>query len=285
MPLPPAELPLRHRGRMRKQWRYVGVYCDEFMLCAARVRVGPMGQTFWAFVDRSSGKIEERTGIRLPGARGEVWSERGEGGAWPIGSDEPGVVTHVDSKLLKATLRIGEGEWVESVCPTGEGSGPSEGYVWTRKRIAPIVCKIELPDGRRFGREAFGIEDESCGYHPRRTVWSWSAGVGTAADGRAVGWNLVSGINDPPANSERAIWVEGEAPREPGPVSFDELEGIEFSEGGRLDFHKEAERKAAQNLGIVAYDYVQPFGSFSGSLAGIELESALGVMEYHDARW
>jgi len=272
---------------MRKQWRYVGVFCEEFLLCAARVRVGPMGQTFWAFVDRSrgDGEIEERTGIRLPGARGEVWSERAAGGVWPIGADEPGVITRVDSKLLKAKLTIGEGEWVEAVCPTGEGEGAGEGYVWTRKRIAPIACEISLPDGRMFKTRARGIEDESCGYHPRRTVWSWSAGVGTAADGRAVGWNLVSGINDPPVNSERGIWVEGESPREPGPVTFDGLEGIEFAEGGRLDFSAEAERRADQNLGIVAYDYVQPFGSFSGSLAGIELDSGLGVMEHHDAKW
>ena len=29
--------------------------------------------------------------------------------------------------------------------------------------------------------EASGVTDETCGYHPRHTVWSWSAGVGTAA--------------------------------------------------------------------------------------------------------
>ena len=60
---------------------------------------------------------------------------------------------------------------------------------------------------------ARGVEDESCGYHPHHTVWDWSAGVGTTHDGKAVAWNLVSGINDPPRGSERAIWLDEGAPQ------------------------------------------------------------------------
>src|SRR5438094_881712 len=117
LPLPPEAMPLRRGGRWRKRWRYVGVFDDQLLLCAAR-----------------------------------------------------------------------------------------------------------------------GIEDESAGYHPRHTVWSWSAGVGHTSDGRSVGWNLVSGINDPAQRSERAIWVNGE-PSEPGPVRFDDLDAIDFDDGSRLDFN------------------------------------------------
>ena len=130
-----------------------------------------------------------------------------------------------------------------------------------------------------------GVEDESAGYHLRHTEWSWSAGIGTAPDGRAVGWNLVAGVNDPDAASERAIWVEGESIREPGPVVFDGLEAIRFADGGTLGFSAEAERRKEENKLLVRYSYRQPFGTFSGSLDGIELESGLGVMEHHDAVW
>src|SRR5215207_7725004 len=74
------------------------------------------------------------------------------------------------------------------------------------------------------------VEDESEGYHRSHTVWSWSAGIGTTADGRSVGWNLVSGINDPPERSERAVWIDGE-PTEPGPVEFEGLDAITFDDG------------------------------------------------------
>lgn len=282
--LPPERLRLLGpKRRLRKRWRYVGVFCEAFLLCAARAQVGPFGQTFWAVADRETGEMHERTVKRAPLTRGEVWSERAQGGHWEIGSGEPGVVTLIDAGEVRAELRIGEGRWAESVCPArGEGEG---GYVWTRKRIAPVECEIALPGGRSFKRAAFGIEDESAGYHPRHTVWQWSAGVGLAADGRPVGWNLVSGVNDPPERSERAIWIEGE-PYEPAPVSFaDDLSGIGFEGGERLAFTTEAERRAEENLGLIKFKYRQPFGTFSGSLDGIELAEAYGVMEHHDALW
>jgi hypothetical protein len=128
--------------------------------------------------------------------------------------------------------------------------------------------------------------DESAGYHRRHTAWLWSAGVGTARDGRPVGWNLVTGINDPERNSERAIWLDGTA-TEPGPVSFEGLDAIVFPDGSRLEFEAETERAHSEGIPLVARSvYRAPLGSFRGSLGGgIELESGLGVMESHDALW
>lgn len=271
LPLPPGEMPLRRGGRWRKQWRYVGAYCDELLLCAARVQVGPLGQTFWAIWDREERRMWERTRMRLPGARGEVWSE--------------GETVRIDAggrqgDAVRAFLRLGRGSWVESVCPNGEGE-----YVWTRKRAdIPIECDVRV-GGRRWRIEARGMEDDSAGYHPRHTVWSWSAGVGATKDGRSLGWNLVSGINDPPERSERAVWVDGEA-FEPGPATFEDLDAIAFDDGSRLEFRAECERRREENRLIVRYTYRQPFGSFSGTLpGGLELERGLGVMEHHDAVW
>ncbi len=142
LPLPPdSRLPLLGPGRrIRKKWRYVGVFCDEFLLCAARAQVGIVGQTFWAIVDRETGEMTEQTRKHPPFGRGEVWSLAADRSAWPLGSDDDGVVTWIDSKLGRAELRIGAGRWVESVCPTEEG-----GWVWTRKRIAPVECDVRMP--------------------------------------------------------------------------------------------------------------------------------------------
>jgi hypothetical protein len=260
-------MPLRSGGRTLKRWRYFGVFCEGFLLCAARVQVGPLGETFWALVDRERGQMHERTRIRLPAARGEVWREED--------------TDHVMSgEGVRVRLRYGEGKWVESVSPNGEGA-----YVWTRKRCdVPVACDVRVGD-RRWKLDARGVEDESAGYHPRHTVWSWSAGLGRTRDGRSVGWNLVSGINDSRRGSERAIWLDGE-PAEPAPVEFDGLEAISFEDGSRLEFSAEQERHREENRLIARYEYRQPFGSFSGSLSGgIELERGLGVMEHHDAVW
>jgi hypothetical protein len=278
-------MPFRRGGVWRKRWRYVAAFCDELLVCAARIRVGPLGQTFWVVWDREQRRMVERTKTLIPGARGEVWTEGGDGdGLVDHAPDEGSVVRieshHPEAGEVRAFLRVGLGRWVEAVCPAEGGE-----YVWTRKRAdLPVDCDVRIGD-RRWRVKARGVEDESAGYHPRHTVWSWSAGVGRTSDGRAVGWNLVSGINDPPERSERAIWVDGE-PSEPGPVSFDGLRAIAFDDGARLEFAEECERRREERRVVVRYAYRQPFGSFSGSLAGgLELERGLGVMEHHDAHW
>jgi hypothetical protein len=294
LPLPPGKLPLRRGGRWRKRWRYVGAFADELMVCAARVHIGPAVQNFWAVCDRESGEMWEKTRLLMPGARGDVWTEHlggeevvaelGDMGVLDYAPDE-GSLVRIDSDVrgpddARAFMRCGTGKWVESICPTEEGQ-----YVWTRKRAGvPVDLDVRVGD-RRWKAKAVGIEDESAGYHPRHTVWSWSAGVGHTKDGRAVGWNLVTGINDPPQRSERAIWLDGE-PSEPGPVTFEDLSAVVFDDGSRLEFTGEFERKREDNRFFVKSSYRQPFGTFTGTLpGGLELERGLGVMEFHDATW
>jgi hypothetical protein len=168
---------------------------------------------------------------------------------------------------------------VEAVCESGES-----GYGWTRKRAGiPISGTIEGAGGH-WQVNAQGVDDESAGYHQRHTSWHWSAGVGRSAAGQPVAWNLVEGINDPPQQSERAIWVDG-VPLEPPPVSFSGLEAIEFGGGGRLDFAAESERARNDNFLVVRSRYRHLFGTFSGSLASIKLARGFGVMERHEAVW
>lgn len=283
LPLPPGRMPLRFKGVNRKRWRYLGAFSDEVMVCAARVSVGPASQTFWAVWDRTEHELTERTVMRLPGARGEVWTEDGSGGSVENAPDEGSLVrieaTHPEAGPVRGFLRTGTGNWAESVCPNGE-----DGFVWTRKRVVEVDVDLRLA-GNRIRCQAHGVEDESAGYHPPHTVWSWSAGVGTLADGRAVGWNLVEGVNDPPERSERAIWVDGE-PFEPGPSRFEKLDAVAFEDGSRIICSAEAERARTEKRGPISYSYRQPFGVFTGTLpGGLELASGMGVMESHDAHW
>jgi hypothetical protein len=256
-------MPLLRRGRMRKRWRYVGVYGEYVMLGAARVEVGPLRQSFWAIWDRECNRRHAHTRM-LPGG-GDIALE--------------GDVLRLNTETVRAELRFGDGEPVEVVCPSGE-----RGYGWTRKRAGiPVEGWFEDSE-RRWPVEARGMVDESAGYHQRHTSWLWSTGVGRTKDGRAVAWNLVEGINDPPERSERTIWVDG-TPTEPAPVSFDGLEGIRFAEGAELRFASESERARNDNLLIFRSRYRHLFGSFSGSVPGLELNSGFGVMEQHDAVW
>jgi hypothetical protein len=255
-------MPLRRDGQTRKRWRYIGVFGEELMLCAARAEVGPLGQSFWVMWDRQGRRHDARTTLR-PGSH-EVLMD--------------GPSLEIDSPGLRASLRLGEIAPIESICPSGSGWG------WTRKRAGvPIEGMVEVP-GKRWEIAAHGVDDESAGYHQRHTSWHWSAGVGAATDGRALAWNLVEGVNDPPANSERAIWVDGE-PSEPAPVSFRGMDGIDLAGPDRLDFATESRHSRDENFVLLSSRYRHRFGTFSGSLAGLELAAGFGVMEEHDAVW
>jgi Protein of unknown function (DUF2804) len=262
LPLPPGPMPLRQAGQLRKRWRYVGLFAEELMLCAARAEVGPLTQSFWVLLDRESGRQWEHASVR-PGAR-EVVLE--------------GERLEIDADGLRASLRIGDVAPVESICPSERAWG------WTRKRAGmPIEGTVETP-GRRWRVAGSGVDDESAGYHARHTAWRWSAGVGRATDGRSLAWNLVEGVNDPARGSERAIWIDG-APTEPGPSRFRSAEAIDLGDDGALEFRSESRHARDENYLLLRSTYRHSFGSFSGSLAGAELAEGLGVMEEHDALW
>lgn len=257
LPIPPDPMP-SHRGlRPLQAWRYVGIYGAEVMACAASVRIGPVRQSFWALWDRGEGRLYQctargRLGVQLDGGR---------------------VCVRVPG--LRLDLLLEETDGIETVCPCAGN------YAWTRKQGGiPATGLLEL-DGlsRRFVARA--VVDDTAAYYPRHTSWRWSAGVGVAVDGRPVAWNLVCGINDPPLDSERTVWIEGE-PMEVGPCSFaDDLSAVDG-----LLFEAEAMRERNENLLLVRSRYRQPFGSFSGVLpGGPALSEGYGVMERHEVWW
>jgi hypothetical protein len=259
--LPPAPMPAWRRRRPLKVWRYVGVFGPELMICAAAVRIGPARQSFWAVWDRTGRTLYGRTSL----GRGGV--------ALPPGRVE------VSAGGLRLSLALQENAGIETVCRSGAQ------YGWTRKQGGIAVSgTLVMPDGRVRvigSPPTRAVVDDTAAYYERHTCWRWSAGVGTAADGRALAWNLVEGVNDPITGSERTVWVDGR-PVETPPARF----AADLSRVGELRFDAEATRQHRQNLGVVRSRYRQPFGTFSGELPnGSPLASGFGVMEEHDVWW
>jgi hypothetical protein len=246
-------MPPLKRGRPLKRWRYVALYRPDFMVCVGDARVAGIPQRWWALALPDGTLVEGSSGVSLGSGRASV-----------------------DSAELQLDLALTEGPGVEVVSP----HGPS--WIWTRKQ-AGVRARGSVRCGAGSwevdGDEAF--IDESAGYHARHTVWRWSAGIGRAVDGRSVAWNLVTGVHDAPVASERTLWLDGVA---------SELPALEFAEDlsrvGDLTFEPWAAREDHSRRLFFRSHYLQPFGSFSGSLpGGVELQSAYGVMEWHDVSW
>ncbi len=273
--LPPAAMPARLGTRPLKAWRYVGLYGPELMLCLAAVRIGPARQAFWAVWDRDEQRLHKRTVI----------------GSGPVRLCRGGA--RLEDRDIRLELALEETAGVESICAAGDG------YAWTRKQGGVRAHGTIWIEGRPRELDTRAVIDDTAAYYPRRTSWRWSAGVGTTRDGRAVAWNLVSGVNDPPSSSERSVWVDGRAV-EVGPSRF----AADLSAVDGLRFEAEAKLRRRQNLLLVRSSYRQPFGTFSGALPGglddperssglddperrgpLELAEGYGVMEEHDVWW
>jgi Protein of unknown function (DUF2804) len=169
--LPPARMPLLHRGRPLKRWRWVGVFGPELMLCVGDARVAGVPQRWWA-VAEPNGTLHEGRGRRTP---------------------------------IELELGGDAGEPVEVASAHGRS------YIWTRKRAnVPVRASVRL-GGRERTVEATAFIDESAGYHARHTSWCWSAGSGRGGGGERVAWNLVAGVHDAVDASERTVWVDGRA--------------------------------------------------------------------------
>lgn len=253
----PADGPLpRFAGtRPGKAWRYVGAFGPELSLCLGVVRIGVVRQAFWALWLPAERTLLEGTLLRRTGRV---------------------VVGHGHGSVGDGAHRIAL-RWEPAGAPLEVASAHGANAIWTRKTPVRVT-------GEAAGRPVAlrGMLDESAGHHARHTAWTWSCGAGVIDDGREVWWNLVDGVHDGPQHSERAVWVDG-VPRPAGPVAF----AADLSAVDGLRFAEQARRARHDDFGLLASDYEQPFGTFSGSLpAGAgALREGWGVMERHTARW
>jgi hypothetical protein len=258
LPVPPARMALVRDRRPLKRWRYLGLYGEDLMLCAATVRVARLPQSFWAFWDRVDFDLREKTVFR------------------------PGAVTLDDDAARFADARLTLEVDGDAMAVT---SRHGDSYIWTRKQPVRATGTV---GGRAV--ELRGLVDDSAGYHARRTDWRWCAGVGETPDGTPLAFNIVDGVHDSAVGSERTAWVDGRARELPPGTFAEDLSTVAFADdddgGATLAFAEEARRARADDFKLFASDYVQPFGTFSGTLpGGIVVARGWGMMERHAVRW
>jgi len=247
--LPPGRMAPMRAGRPLKRWLYVGVFRPDLMLCVGDAHVAGIRQRWWAVALPDGSLFEGKRGVS-------------------VGTRHARVRSVLDLELSRP-------HGVEVVSPHGRS------YVWTMK-FAPVHVRGTVSaGGRTFELDGDdGFVDESAGYHARHTSWRWSAGLGRAADGRSVAWNLVDGVHDGAA-SERTVWLDG-SPAEVSPQEFAD----DLSRVGELEFREWSARESNRNLLVMRNRYRQPFGEFSGTLpGGLALAEGWGVMEEHDVLW
>ena len=180
------------------------------MACAALVQVGPLRQSFWAVLTRADGRLRERT--RTLPRRGAVELVPGRPARSTGSESGPGVCGCATAVCCSISLSR-----------RTRASRPSA------RTVASRCGRASRPASRRAARSpstAAAAADRGAGGDrrhrrlprpPHRVVVDRRGGHGPGRD--ALAWNLVSGVNDPPTGSERAVWVAG-APTSPRRCSF-----------------------------------------------------------------
>lgn len=161
----------------------------------------------------------------------------------------------------------------------------------TQKTSALPVAGWAEAGGERFVLDgAWAAVDASNGMLARDTAWRWAS-----AQGPDVGFNLQAGYF---GNQENVLWLDGQ-PIALGAARFDVDASQPLApwhirtddELVDLVFTPEGARAANKNLGVAASRYVQPVGSFSGSVkaaAGAparRVDALVGVTEDHHSLW
>ena len=141
----------------------------------------------------------------------------------------------------------------------------------------------------------FAIFDWTNGFYPRHTSWNWACGAGTAHDGTPVGFNFSSGVYEN-GLLENTVWINGK-PEPTGEILFTydsrspHLPWLIQSRDGSINliFTPEGIRRAHDDLFIIKSYFIQPCGSFEGSIKTgtslIRFSNLGGVAEEHHATW
>ncbi|MGO1461227.1 MAG: DUF2804 domain-containing protein [Marinobacter sp.] len=298
----------RPRSMLARRWRFnqfqfVSATGPGWVFGMALVDLKLLGSGFFYLFDFASGQLHERSFISPLGlgTRIEPYPEHGtasfnKGGVsmriLPFAGGRALSVTAPGGIRIELTLRQ-DNDPLRLVCPAGYN-----GWVFTRKS-AGLPVEGEIRWGHsiwRCGGTARGAIDWSCGFMRRETAWNWASLAGQLQDGRSIGLNLANGVNET-GMTENALWLDGQC-HKLGAVRFrfDRYDvGADWhvtTEDGRVDLHfaPAAARKEKLNAGILASNFRQYVGTYSGTVrdesgAKIAIQGLRGLVEDHFARW
>lgn len=281
------------RRRTWKRWHYVSLTGPELVLAVAVVDLGWAGTAFAYLFDRAGRRMATDLEVVAPPGRADVAPVPGQavatgfssrrlhvrlaadgGGRWRLEARSPQLT-------VDATLReTAAGPTLCAIAPVPGGVGDC-----THKTPAIEVEGLATARGARFELDgAVAALDHTSGILARRTRWRWAS-----ATDRRVALNLTEDFTAP---YENALWVDGEL-RRLGPVRFvldprrpEEPWRISAPDGSvDLVFRPEGCRRKHTELLVAASSYVQPVGTFSGAVGGVEVDGLCGVTEDHAARW
>lgn len=303
----------RKRGGLAKrmgfnQFHFVGLNTPELMAGIAIVDLKLVGNAFAYCFDKQTGEYEEfsflsplaiGTEIESSPNAGKSTFKQGKNQFCIEASKDQRRVSVSLKKGLKIDLLLDESTFDQKpmmplslCCRAGY-----QGWVFTQKANA-----LKVSGNIHWQNKSYTVDDSalasvdfSCGYMRRETAWNWGSLSCYLKDGRRLGFNLAAGVNET-GTSENILWIDDHAIKiDMVDFRFDRYDHSviwEMKSGdGIIDirFKPVGQRSEKIHAGIIASNFTQHFGQFSGQIhlpdETIELEDAWGFAEDHYAKW
>ena len=286
------------RRLIEKKWQYAFLSTPEMMLAIAVIDVGYLSSGICAVFDRGSRRLLVDENPVLPPICAQVAEEPADGMSARLFGP------HIRARLQQVAGRVSiQATWahadvdllldatraplpITAIAPVG----PPGRFDFTHKTVLlPAEGEVRAGNVRFAVQGQFAGLDYTHGYLARETAWRWAFACGRAG-AHLVAFNFSDGFLQ--GEGENVVWMDGE-PHATGPVhfSFEPREPLGAwhlrSADGRVDlaFQPEGYRAQTVDLKLILSRYLQPFGTFSGSIDAVAIEALPGITEDHTARW
>ncbi|EAQ65997.1 hypothetical protein MED121_02260 [Marinomonas sp. MED121] len=287
------------------QFQFISISCDTFILGLAIVDLKYASNCFVYLYNIQEKSYDEFEFTQALSLNTRMSSQPNSGlSRFKKGNTLVEILAKNNQRFI--TLKLGNGNRIKAYISEPKEQNPlcvcsRAGYndwVYTQKNT---TLKIEGEinwQGKVFNLaklNALASVDWSAGFMRRETSWNWANLSTQLADGRKLGFNFASGINETGV-SENAIWLEGELIKvDLIHFKFDRYRQEESwliqSSDKRisLSFHPKGKRDKKLNLYFIASNFRQFFGYFDGTLQvkneTIRLNQTWGLIEDHYAKW
>ncbi|MBU1344896.1 MAG: DUF2804 domain-containing protein [Proteobacteria bacterium] len=295
-----------------KRWCYMGIIHPDIIFGCAVIHLGYIASAFAFGFDRQQKKMIQHSQVFVP--LGQVrYDQNPETGVCSYkGLWNRLILTHDKNKGKKKIharfYRPGRSlsADLDVIEPDG-GISPMNFLMLMKDNRSAFTTKIAGLKARGqitlhkkcfdlASENTFAVFDWTHGFYPRKTSWNWACGAGFADDGTRVGFNFSSGVYEN-GLLENTVWING-TPFKTGDIIFtydpsnpENSWQIKTKDDLiNLKFKPEGIRRANDNLGIIKSRFIQPCGSFEGSIQTmgkiiLHLSCVGGVVEEHFAKW
>lgn len=283
-----------------KRWQYVALSTQDLFCGIAIVDIGWTNTCFAYVFHRPSGTLlADLSQDGLPGLTAAVAHSLQAGQSSHFRA--PGVNIRFDAQghdryqlqlqwkhlEIHAALAQPAGDSLTACGPIIDG-----GSVHSTEKTTALAVTGEI----RVAKQTYSLDqgvaslDYSNGLLARNTCWRWAS-----AHSRSIGFNLQAGYF---GTQENVLWLEGQmVALAAAQFTFDPQSPLQpwhiRTEDGLLDlqFQPEGARSENKNLLIAASRYIQPIGTFHGSVRldahapAYAVKQLVGVTEDHFSRW